>query len=67
MFGVKKWFQSKTVWLGLLTMILSLLTFLQGESWIQQYPNIVSGIGTAIGALTVILRFVTTKPIVEPK
>lgn len=58
---MKRWFQSKTVWLGILTLILSILTFIQGEEWISQYPQVVAIIGTVIGVLTIILRFFTHK------
>lgn len=55
----KKFYESKTVWLGILTLIVSVLTFMQGEEWVTQYPKIVSAVGTAIGVLTIVLRYLT--------
>ena len=54
---MKSIFESKIIWLGLATLLLSILTFFQGEQWIQEYPKVVAGIGSAIGVLTIVLRF----------
>ncbi len=59
---MKKTFESKTVLFGIATAILSALTFFQGEEWIKEYPQVVAGIGTAIGLITIALRFVTKLP-----
>jgi len=58
---MKKTFGSKTVWLGLITATMSALSFFQGEEWIKEYPQVVAGIGTAIGILTIAARFFTTE------
>jgi len=58
---MKKTFASKTVWLGILTATLSALSFFQGEEWVKEYPQVVAGIGTAIGMLTIVTRFFTTE------
>ena len=55
--------ESKTVWLGIVTALISILGLFAGQEWIQQYPEIVSYIGLAIGILTVIVRHYTTKPL----
>lgn len=60
---MKKFYESKTVWLGFMTSALSILTFLKGEAWIIEYPSAVSVIGVLVGALTIILRYVTKEPI----
>lgn len=54
---------SKTVWLGIVTALISILGLFAGQEWIQQYPEIVSYIGLAIGILTVIVRHYTTRPL----
>jgi hypothetical protein len=59
---MKEFYESKTVWLGLMTSALSILTFLQGEAWIVEYPVAVSTIGTVVGLLTIALRYVTKVP-----
>lgn len=59
---MKKIYESKTVWFGTITSILSALTFFQGEAWVQEYPQLVAGIGVGVGLLTVVLRLVTNKP-----
>lgn len=58
----KRWFQSKVVWLGILTFIISLLSFLQGEELIKQYPEVISILGIIIGVLTIIVRYMTDQP-----
>ena len=58
----KKWYESKAVWLGLATIALSIVTFLSGEEWVQKYPNAVAILGTAIGVLTIIVRYLTDRP-----
>lgn len=60
---MKKTFQSKTIWFGTITAVLSALTFFQGEEWVKEYPQVAAGIGVGVGLLTVVLRFVTTKPL----
>jgi hypothetical protein len=50
----KKWWESKTVWLGIITTIIGILTFIetQGEG--------LSLTMTAVGILNIILRTFTT-------
>lgn len=55
--------ESKMNWLGVIVTIVSVLGLLQGEEWIQQYPQVVAGLGIAAGFLTVILRQFTVKPV----
>ena len=57
---MKKFYESKTVWFGVATAVLSTLTFFQGEEWVKEYPQIVTGIGAAIGVLTIVIRYLTT-------
>ena len=58
----KKWFESKSIWLGLLTLTVSLLSLILDTDWIRDYPNFVATLGTVVGILTIILRYVTGKP-----
>jgi len=59
----KKWFESKSIWLGILTVALSLATFLTNEEWVKEYPQLVAILGSAVGILTIILRYFTEKPL----
>ena len=54
---------SKTLWLAIVTTILSVLTLVQGEAWIQEYPQVVGYIGIAIGLLGIVFRFLTSMPL----
>lgn len=59
-----KWaFLSRTILVNSATTALSVLALIQGQNWIVDYPRVVAGIGVAIGALNVYLRFVTTVPV----
>lgn len=59
---MKRFYESKAVWLGLLTLIVSILSFLQNEEWVVNYPYVVSAIGTTVGILTIIIRYLTDVP-----
>ena len=61
--GEKALLQSKMVWVGIITVILSALAELQGQEFIVSHPGVVSAIGLVIGLLTVVLRFFTNQPI----
>ena len=56
---VKPIYKSKTYWFGLLVFAVSLLQYVQGSEFIQQHPRITAGIGSVVGVLIVVLRFVT--------
>lgn len=60
---MKKWHQSKTIWFGVLTLVLSLLTATQGQEIIQNNPTVISLIGMSIGVITIILRAISNKGI----
>jgi len=59
----KTWYESKMVWLGILTALLGILTAIVEQDWIEQYPQVVSYLGMAIGIITVILRGFTDRPL----
>ncbi|KKN88351.1 hypothetical protein LCGC14_0249140 [marine sediment metagenome] len=61
----KSRWQSKTVWLGIATSVLSILGIFAGEKWIMEYPQIASGIGLTIGILTVVVRHFTSVPLMK--
>ena len=53
---MKKWYSSKTVWMGLVVAILGVLEFVQSSDWMDLKT-------TVIGALIVFLRGVTSMPL----
>jgi hypothetical protein len=58
----KQWWKSKTVWLGILTVVAGLLDVLY--SWIVAGDFSSSGIVLLVsGAVGVLLRFLTTQPV----
>ena len=59
--------KSKTVWLGIATSVISILGIFAGQGWIQEYPQIVSGIGLTVGILTVVVRHFTTVPLLTSR
>lgn len=59
----KGFFSSKLNILGLVTFLVSLFSFLQGNEFVQQYPKAVSIIGTALGVLIIVLRLLTNEPV----
>jgi len=60
---MKSWWQSKTIWLGIATGVISFLTWLTGEPYIANNPQVVSYIGAAIAVITIWLRTQTTQPL----
>lgn len=56
---MKKWYLSKSVWVGLITLIWAFLQFF-GVVNVELTPETLA---TILGVLIVILRFVTKKPI----
>lgn len=55
----KKWWQSKTMWFGILVCLLGFLEQL------QQVPNLPPGVLVVIGVLIVILRAITSTGIAK--
>ena len=63
----KNWWQSKTIWVNGITLLIALGTAAMGQDFIKDHPAIVSGIVAALGFLNVILRFVTTTAVAVKK
>lgn len=61
--NTEKIWESRTIWVGVLTLLISIFGFLQGEEWIATYPKVVAGIGTIVGIAAIVLRYLTKKPI----
>ncbi len=57
---MKKWYKSKTVWMGVIVAVLGVLEYLQSSNWMDLKT-------TVIGALVVFLRAITALPIGGPR
>lgn len=55
--------QSKTIWVNLLVLGAGIIGYVQGHEVIQDYPQAMAIMAAAVGALNLVLRFVTNKPI----
>jgi len=60
---MKPAWQSKTLWLNVITSLLAVATVLAGSEWVAANPKLVAGFGVAISVLNIALRFVTTEGI----
>jgi hypothetical protein len=60
---VKKWWQSKTVIVNALSAVIAVLTTLQGQAIIAEYPKATAIVVAALSGLNIALRFVTVLPI----
>ena len=58
----KRFYESKTVATGYLVLFISVLSFVYNEAWVQEYPKVVPFVGTVIGVLILVLRYLTVKP-----
>lgn len=55
--------RSKTFWVNALTAVISVGTYFANSELLVNNPEVVAGIGTAIGVVNVILRLITKEPI----
>lgn len=60
---MKKWFQSKTIWLNVVTFVASGLGAISGSEWIKDNPEAAAIVGGLIATCNIVLRFVTDKGI----
>ena len=60
---MKRWFQSKTMVINLLTLVVGLLATVQGADWIMSNPVASAVVLAAVGGVNMVLRFVTYKGI----
>lgn len=59
----KSVWKSKTFWTNMLVLGAGVAGYVAGHDVIQEYPQIVAGLGAAVGLLNIILRLVTTQPV----
>ncbi len=55
--------KSWTVWYGVGIITLSTLSYIQAQPIIASNPGYTCGVGAAMGAIVIALRFVTNRPI----
>ena len=55
----KSLFASKTFWVNLITTLIAVLALIGGQEWIADYPKVTAAIGVALGALNIVLRYIT--------
>lgn len=60
---MKKWYQSKMVWVNMLTLAVGVVGYVAGHDLIQDNATIVAVLIVVQGAVNVALRFVTGKAI----
>ena len=59
----KKWYQSKTLWVNILTLLAGGLGYFAGHDLIQDHASVMALLVAIQGGVNVALRFVTVKPI----
>lgn len=61
---MKLWYQSKTVIINSVLLIVGVLNVLTESPLIQQSPKVLAGVLAAVAALNLVLRFVTSTALV---
>ncbi len=59
----KPWYKSRTIALNALTTVVVVLTALQGQSFVAEYPRISLAITAAVSISNIILRSITSQPL----
>lgn len=60
---MKKWWQSKMIWVNALTVLVGVVGYVAGHNVIREYPELVAVLVAIQGGINVVLRFVTGEPI----
>lgn len=60
---MKKWYQSKTFWVNAVTLLAGVIGYVAGHDVIKDNANAVALLVAVQGAVNVVLRFLTIKPI----
>lgn len=59
----KAWWASKTIWVNAITAGIAMLTALQGQAMVAEYPKAAAAIVAGLGMLNIGLRIITVLPI----
>ena len=60
----KAWWQSKTIWVNAITLLIGVVSFLAGQEFIADHPQIATWFAMVLGLLNIVLRFLTNQPVV---
>jgi len=60
----KYWYESKTIWLNAISFAIIVVTSATQQDWLKANPNLVATAAGVLTFLNLVLRFVTTMPIV---
>jgi hypothetical protein len=55
--------KSKTLWVNLLVLAAGIAGYVAGHDVVADNPQIVAIAGAVVGAINIVLRFVTTEPL----
>lgn len=61
---MKKWYQSRTLWMNVVSIVVVLTTALADPSLIS--PQVAAGAGVALSVANIVLRLITELPIETP-
>ena len=59
----KSIFKSKTAWVNAIVLAAGVVGYIGGHEVVAEYPQIVAIATAVVGALNIVLRFVTSDPI----
>jgi hypothetical protein len=59
----KKWYLSKTLWINSISAGIAVLTALQGQAIVQDYPRAAAAVVAGLSALNIGLRLITYLPL----
>jgi hypothetical protein len=54
---------SRTVWFNILTLVAGVAAYVAGSDVMAEYPAVVPVFAAVAGAVNIVLRFLTSKPI----
>ena len=60
---MKKWWQSKTMWINMLTLAVGVLAVFTGSEWIMANPQVAAMLVAVSGTMNMLLRLFTSEAI----
>ena len=57
---MKKWYQSKMIWVNMVTLGVGILAVFTGSEWIMQHPSASAILLAVSGTLNMLLRLLTS-------
>jgi len=59
----KAWWASRTIWINGITAAIAIVTSLQGQAIVAEYPKAAAALVAGLGVLNIGLRLITVLPI----